>query len=175
LKYTLRFFLFFLFSSVLFADDSSVSTIQLRYAKNFTVEYTPAGKLVRISNAWRNSGKATFTYLLTKDPFAYPRDYPEAVRIQIPVTRVALQSTTCIPQFVELGVVDTLVGISDTNFVNTPIARKMVADGMLRSIGRGSSMNTETLLALRPDLLISNAIGDVSQDSYSVLNDCSVC
>lgn len=141
----------------------------LRYAKNFTVRYTEAGKLVTVTNAWRNSGSESFSYLLTEQPKAHPEAFPQARRIRIPATRVIATSTTFIPHFVELDALETLVGISDTEYVNTPQARERIKSEKLRTTGRGASMNLEVILAEEPDLVMTSAIGEASQDRYPAL------
>jgi len=141
----------------------------LRYAKNFTITYTEAGKLVEVRNAWRGSGDLAFQYLLTDDPDTHPEAYPQAQRIQTPPETVVASSTTLVPLFTELGVLDTLVGISNTRFVTTPEAVERIASGDIQSMGTGATMNLEIVLATEPDVLFTSAIGDTAQDSYPAL------
>lgn len=148
----------------------SANTTTLHYAQNFTVRTVPEGKLVEISNATRDdAGKIQQQLLLMRDQSASPKAYPKAIRIQIPLQRVAVQATPYIPHFVELGVIDTLIGISDVGFVNAPEAVERIRAGKIQSIGRGSSVNTENLLVLQPELFITDAVGDLIQDSYAVI------
>ena len=129
-------------------------------------EYFPApwGKANEIATAFESSS----FYLVDCDrPLP---DLPEdANTIRIPPARVATTSTTQIPHFVSLDVVDRLAGHNRLDFIYDPTVRARVEAGEIVEIGDGVRLNPESLIELQPDLVIATTIGNPDLNALGVL------
>jgi iron complex transport system substrate-binding protein len=147
----------------------------VHYARNFEIEYAGRVKRISVENPWRGA-EVAFTHLLVPcdDPDAAeampPRDGARQNVLRIPVSRVATTSTTELPHFVALGIVDRLVGHSRLDFPWEPEIRARIDAGQVKEIGDGVRLDLEALIALRPDLVFATSIGDPELDMFSVLD-----
>ena len=104
------------------------SPVELRYAKNFTVEDLEGGRLVVVRNPWR--GAATELRYLLVPCGRVPGEVPEGARVvEVPVRRIVTTSTTQIPHLVALGVADRLVGHHELFRIASPEVRRRIEAG----------------------------------------------
>lgn len=67
-------------------------------------------------------------------------------RLSKPAKSIMTMSTTYLPFLDKLGVLNRLVGVDDTTYVNNPAVLKMAEEGKLATIGYGASVNVEKVL-----------------------------
>jgi iron complex transport system substrate-binding protein len=139
------------------------------YAKGFEVEYHNNYKIVTIKNPWKDA-TTSFKYILVQCGTPTPNDIPEKIKdsqvITVPVNSVVSLSTTHLPHLAKLGVVDKLVGVSDTKIINTPDVIKRVKSRKIANVGSNSSINIEKILELNPELITTYGTGNTESDSY---------
>lgn len=149
--------------------SSNTSTITLDYAQGFKIQCFENYKLLTISEAWPNADK-TFTYLLqTSDDKIFPKEEYD-YKIKIPVERIVVTSTTHIPALEALGVLQHLVGFPNTDFISSDQARAMIDRGELKNVGQNQKLNTEIVLSLEPDVLVSFAVKGQNKTLESIKN-----
>lgn len=68
-----------------------------------------------------------------------------------------------------MGIVDKLVGISNSKQVNTASVVEKIKTGQVVEIGNNANVNVEKLLELNPDLVTTFGIGNPDIDSYPKL------
>jgi iron complex transport system substrate-binding protein len=148
-----------------------------RYARNFTIAYEGRDKRVTVRNPWRGTG-LELTHLLIPCGAEAPTPAPargsnaaglRQTVVRIPVSRVATTSTTQLPHFVALGVVDRLVGHNRLDFVTEPEIRQRIEAGAVAEIGDSVRLDLESLYALRPDLVMASSIGNPALDVFAML------
>lgn len=138
----------------------------VRHAKNFTIEQKDGFQIVTVSQAFQGAGDKVYRYAL------YPRgnEKPDSaladVFVEVPVKRVIALTTTFLAVMDTLDVLDTLVGIGSAAYVNTPEVLKMHAQGEVAEVGSESMKNIELMLALDPELIFTNVIGDADYDVH---------
>ena len=88
--------------------------------------------------------------------------------IYTPVTNVIVTSTTHIPSLSALDEIDKIKGFPNTRYVSTAEARKRIDAGLIKEIGINETINTEVVLAIKPDVFIGFGVNS-ENNSYSVL------
>ena len=75
-------------------------------------------------------------------------------KIEVPVKKMVATSTTHIPMIELLNEEKSLIGFPHTKYISSERTRVLVDEGKITEIGKEASMNTETLLDLKPDLVV---------------------
>ena len=156
-------FLLFLFSLSVAADclsslkQSDFSPERLDFAENFEIYRLENSKLVRV----KAMGKI-FEYLLYRDRI--PSICSSIRKIKVPVKRVVATSTNYIPALLELNVSASLKGFSNIKMISNVERLKNQ-----KIIDVGYPPNTELVLSLRPDLIISYVVQSVELEGIAPL------
>lgn len=134
-------------------------------AKGLDVSYHKSYKVVTLKNPSNVSTKPQ-TYVLVQCGAPAPKltgDLAGAEKITIPTSRVALGSTTEPLKFEMLGQTDAIAGTVQTAMINDPKLSSRVQSGAIKDFGLGNGttdINTEKLVALKPDLFIISGHDD---------------
>lgn len=137
--------------------------IEISYAKGFAVEKGDGFSVITLKNPWPGA-EQSYTYLLIdKEESA---KVPESIKdrsnfdavAEVPVERIVVTSTTHIPSLDMLGVTEKLVGFPNLDYISSEKARKLISEGHLKELGQNESINTEVLIELSPDLVVSFAV-----------------
>lgn len=142
------------------ANAAAEPPFTLKYARGFTVEILPEGRLVTVQTPWREAAPP-FQYLLVPRGGTPPGGYPRAQVIHVPVRRVAALSTTHLAYLEAAGLTEHLVALGSFKHVTSPAIRARITAGELEEVGYFSHLNIETLLELAPDLILTSASGSI--------------
>lgn len=148
--------------------DYFPAKITLTETQSFTVEYHKHYKVVTVLTPWQGAPEPA-RYVLVQCGAPVPEGFAESEIIEVPVMRVVTMSTTNLPFLEQLGVLDRLVGVDDTTYVNNPTVLQMAAEGKLASIGYGANVNVEQALELDPDLIVTYSSGSPDYDAHPKL------
>ncbi|TVZ14536.1 ABC transporter substrate-binding protein [Maribacter sp. MAR_2009_72] len=151
--------------------EIAVENVAINHANGFTIEKQASGiTILKILAPWPNA-EASFTYaLIPKGKQAFislDKNQYDAI-ISVPIDNIVVTSTTHIPALEALGALDKLVGFSDTKYVSSKAARKRIDAGQIKELGINESLNTEAVLALKPDLVVGFAVSG-SNSAYETL------
>lgn len=150
-------------------------SISISYAKNFTVKEVKGGKLVTVINPWAGSGDMKFQYLLIdKNANIEPETISGVQEIRVPCENIIAGSTTMLGHFEKLKQVHRLIGTADTQLVNTPLVRRKIEEGKIKSMGRSASLNVEALLASSTDLVLTSSAGIPEYDKVEKIRSAGV-
>ncbi|MCC9075400.1 ABC transporter substrate-binding protein [Litorilinea aerophila] len=150
------------------AVDYFPEKIELTYATGFTVEYANHYKVVTVLTPWQGA-EQSFQYVLVQCGTPAPEGYDPSQIIEVPVGRLITLSTTVLPHLEALGVLDSLVAVEEFDYVNTPAVRERIDAGTVQEIGASAEINTERVLELEPDLVLTFAYGDPRYDTHPKL------
>jgi len=167
LKQSLFFIILFLLFSCKEAEKNQIPTETpnkynaLSHANGFTIEKSSEDlTLIKITSPWPNA-ESVFTYaLIPRDRMnviTLNKDAYDAI-IPVPVENIVVTSTTHIPALEALGLLDKLVGFPDTQYISSEAARERIKKGQIKELGTNESLNTEMVLALRPELVVGFSI-----------------
>ena len=132
--------------------DSSKNKIQ--YAKGFEIYKHQGFSILKITSPWPEA-KESFTYILQEKNGIIPDSLKQFTVIPIPLKSIVVTSTTHIPALELLGVENTLVGFPNTNYISSEKTRKRIDAGKVREVGVNENLNTEVLIDINPDLIVS--------------------
>ncbi len=141
--------------------------VTVRYAHGFSVSYRDGVTLVTVTDPWPGA-KGWFRYLLKPRGTPTPAGYDDCQVVETPVRRLVSLSTTHLAFLDVLGLVDRLKGFSTPDRVYTPSVRRAFAEGRIRAVGRGPNLQVETVLDLKPDLVLAFGTGTF-RDAYPKL------
>jgi iron complex transport system substrate-binding protein len=155
---TLLFLVFFLFiqckkESQQEAEIQSPAN-EIHYAKGLEIYKHNGFTIVKITSPWPNA-KEQFTYILQKKNGIIPDSLKQFMAISVPIQSIVVTSTTHIPALELLGVENTLVGFPNTDYISSVKTRKLIATGKVREVGTNETLNTEVLIDMNPDVIVS--------------------
>lgn len=129
----------------------------IKYAKGFEIEYFKNHKIITIKNAWPGTDKVFKYLLINKGLLAPETDAYDAI-VTIPIEKMVVTSTTHIPSLEMLGVLETLVGFPNLNYISSKATRKLIDKGKIKELGKNQDINTEIVIDLNPDLVVGFAV-----------------
>jgi len=130
-----------------------------RYARGFSILSSPEGTQLEIKVPGPAGGRVSRIYTLLPAEEGSP--VPKG-SLRIPPRRVVVLTTTVLPAFGELSALERIVAVQEGRWVEDPEIRHRIEGGAILSLGE--NFDLETLLTLRPDLVISYAVGDPAFD-----------
>lgn len=158
LRISLFLFLIFFISckqSDRFSSDAiAFSKNSIQYAKGLEIYKYNGFSIMKITNPWPEA-KENFTYILQEKNGIIPDSLKQFAVITIPIQSIVVTSTTHIPALELLGVENTLVGFPNTDYISSEKTRKRIDAGKLREVGVNEKLNTEVLIDMKPDLIVS--------------------
>ncbi|MDQ8203139.1 ABC transporter substrate-binding protein [Pelagicoccus sp. SDUM812003] len=158
-----RLFILVLVSSACFALRADV---ELRYANNFAIEIFPTHKQLTVRNTWVGAGDSEQVYaLVPRSADKLPTLPDGAIVIRTPVERLAIMATVFLGPIRDLDLYDSLVGIAYLDWANDERAHQRVAKGLAKPIQSGAAMDVESMLMMRPDLILTSTTGNPNFDT----------
>lgn len=140
-----------------------------RYAENFNFEKFPTHRLLTITNPWRGSGNLSQTYALVSREDPIPSLPADVKIIRTPVERIVITSTVYLGPIQTLGLHDKLAGVAYANLTNDADVHQRIEDGRITAIQGGAALDIETILKIRPDLILTSTSGDAVFDDHPKL------
>lgn len=150
-------------------QDSFKAQLNIRYASGFDLIYHNNYKILHLLQ-----GRDTIRYLLLPAGNSVPAQVKADQVISIPVKRMITQSTTQIGLLSFLEMEDIVIGIDEANYLYNQKIRQRVAEGKVKEVGGGESLDTERVLALSPDLFMVSGMPGASLERYQALLDAGI-
>ena len=147
-------------------------TINLDYAKTFTIEGKEGYYIVKVTEPWPNA-KQTYTYIFFRKGIEIPSDLKADYKLEIPIKNIIVSSTTHIPPIESLVELKSIIGFPNTSYISSPTARSLIANGTIKDVGKSQSLNSELILNLQPDCLVSFAVKGENK-AISTLQDANI-
>lgn len=138
------------------------------FSEGWSVEYHNHFKVLTLHNPWRGA-EETFQYLLVQCGAPVPEGFEGTPTVEIPIRSVAALTSTVLPHLQELGLLDRLVAVDRFDYINTPAVRQMIDASEVQEAGTGTGVNTEVLIDLDPELIITFAYGNLDYDTHPKL------
>lgn len=161
-------FVFFLFAIALIGckDQASQPTaieiepdtaITVQYANGFEVETRAGYRVLRIKEAWPGADKV-FEYALGSTEILDTLSGTFDAKVAVPIEQIVVTSTTHIPSLESLQVGETLIGFPNLDYISSEGTRARIEAGTVTELGQNESLNTEVLIELQPDALVTFAV-----------------
>ncbi len=143
--------------------------VTVEYAKSFKVSYEKHYKVVEVTP--KAASPDTDTYVLNQCGTPQPDltgNLEGATLIEIPVTSVAVDSTTQVAGVVEIGETNSITGAAGADLITTEPAASRVASGAITDIGNADdSVNFEKAISLDPNVLFTSGFTDLAKVASS--------
>jgi iron complex transport system substrate-binding protein len=123
------------------------------YARGFRVYQQEAYTILQVTDPWQQSRNMIFSYVLAPARELIPDSLLTLPFIQTPVERVVTLSTTHVAMIDQLGQHQSIVGISGSEYIFSPVVQKGIETGSIRDVGYGQGLDYETIVRLDPDVL----------------------
>lgn len=143
--------------------DYFESKIDIEHAKGFSVEYQNNYKMVKVTEP--QSG-VEYSYILVQKGTPAPEHDSDSIVIEVPVESVAALSTTQLPALDIIGELDKLKAVSSFTYINSAPVREMIDEGTVEEVGTGSYMNTESMVKINPELILTLTTGIPYDDEH---------
>ncbi len=142
--------------------DSDYQPIAMRYAQGLKLwksDAEPASFFVEIIDPRDTSAGVLHRYALSVES-----DSGLSATIDIPVSSAALGSTTFVPYFERIGATASIKGVSYGDRVMDTDLKARLKSGEVQELISGDRIDLERLIALKPDVFLSNDYGDMDLD-----------
>ncbi|KGL63561.1 ABC transporter substrate-binding protein [Polaribacter sp. Hel1_85] len=155
-------FLFFLLISVSCKKEIvknnhiTTSKSSIKYAKGFDIIEENGTKKLIIKTAYQNS-EDSFEYIIKKKVGSNIKKIESSI-ISTPIEKIVVTSTTHIPMVELLNEETSIVGFPYAKYVSSEKTRQLIDEGRIKEIGKESSLNTEILLDLQPELVVGYSV-----------------
>lgn len=130
---------------------------RLEFAKNFSVDYHNAYKVVTVRRP--ADGGIEEKYVLLQCGAPRP-ELPEALSrapvIVVPIKSLFSASSTHMPLLVDLGHVDVLAGVAQARYITTEPVREWIRQGHVTEYAANNVIDTEMVILKAPTILMSS-------------------
>ena len=141
----------------------------IRHAKGFDIVNNNGTKKLLIKSAYQNS-KEIYSYrILNKDKQGDSNEFLDQ-EILVPIDRIVVTSTTHIPMIELLNKETSIVGFPNSKYISSEKTRHLIDTGNITEIGKESSLNTEILLDLNPELVVGFGVSSADQTLTLIKN-----
>ncbi|WP_338048435.1 ABC transporter substrate-binding protein [Polaribacter marinus] len=151
---------------ILKVDTKTTSESNIKYAKGFDIVNEKGVKKLIIKSTYQNS-KDVFEYIIKENKTDSILDYKYNI-IKVPIKKIVVTSTTHIPMVELLNKENTIVGFPYGKYVSSEKTRQLIDEGIIKEIGKESSLNTEILLNLQPDLVVGYSVSSADKSLTTI-------
>ena len=155
-------------------SKSTGSGTDIKYAQGFIIKKLDNYTEIKVFNPWQKLKGKSLTYILCAPDDQIPDSIHFDALIRVPVRRVICMSTTHVAMIDALDELESVIGISGGQYISNPFIQERLENGVVKDVGYEQSLNYETILNLRPDLVIMYGVsGEVSTQLHR-LNSLSI-
>ena len=126
-------------------SHTDADTLDLRHAQYLTLIEHPSYTEVQIHSPW-NEGKLLQSFTINKstDKNGTPASFDN----------IAIFTTTHANLLEELGCMNAIAGICETEYISNPRLRQALSEGSIHDLGSAMTPDRERIIALNPDLIL---------------------
>lgn len=138
-------------------QESEGEAIDIAYAKGFNITRYDGYQILTVNNPWPDAD-VTYRYLLVEDEEKLPLNLKYEQKIDIPLEKIVVTSTTHIPSLEALDSEESLVGFPGLDYISSDRTRELISNGSITELGKNEAINTEVLISLEPNLVVGFAV-----------------
>lgn len=129
-------------------------SLPVKYAKGFSVDYYNGFKVITVRDL-KDTSKTIAQYVLLPKGKAAPVDFANATLIDTPAQRIVCVSTNHAAGMVKLGLLDKIVGMTNTELTYDSSIQTNIKAGTIANLG-ANELNYEKLVALTPSFIFTS-------------------
>ncbi|MFD2528683.1 ABC transporter substrate-binding protein [Polaribacter marinaquae] len=139
---------------------------KIKYAKGFDIINENGSKKLIIKTAYQNSNNV-FKYIIRNKQNKKTITTNGTV-ISTPIRKIVVTSTTHIPMVELLNEETSIVGFPYSKYISSKKTRKLIEENKIIEIGKESSLNTEILLNLQPELVVGYSVSSADKSLTTI-------
>lgn len=147
-------------------NENTLSSSVIKYAKGFNIINENGVKKLIIKSAFKGSDKIFIYDIIKKNQSSIIDN--KNVKIEIPVKKIVVTSTTHIPMVELLNEETSIIGFPYSKYVSSKKTRTLIDKGKIKEIGKESSLNTEILLDLNPELVVGYSVSSADKSLTTI-------
>ncbi|MBU3012471.1 ABC transporter substrate-binding protein [Polaribacter vadi] len=145
-------------------DKKTQSKSTIKYAKGFDILNENGIKKLIIKSAYKGSDEiAKYIIKAKKDKNSKAEN-----TIFTPIQQIVVTSTTHIPMVELLNEETAIIGFPYSKYVSSEKTRNLIDAGKIKEIGKESSLNTEILLDLKPELVVGYSVSSADKSLTTI-------
>jgi putative lipoprotein len=147
----------------------TVFRIHIKYAKGFWLEEREGYVVLNIKDP-QESSHTHYQYALVPrgSTVQTPKDLPV---VALPVRSAICMTSLQLSNFIKLGAMDRVVGITSTRFLFNKDMQRQVDEGLTRRIGIEGNFDNEVIMSINPDLML---ISPFKRGGYDAVKDIGI-
>ena len=110
---------------------------------------------VEINNPW-DTTKILQRYILVDKEEALPQNLPSGTLVRTPIDNIIMYTTLHAAIWEEMGCLNAVKGICETEYLTSPQAVSMVKEGKILDCGSAFSPNVETIMDLGGEFIVAS-------------------
>jgi len=134
------------------------ASLPVKYSKGFTVDYYNGFKVITVKDS-KDTTKILAQYVLLPKGKAAPVDFADAVLLDTPVRKVVCISTTHITSLTELGLTDSIAGVTNVALIYSKQIVAQVKQNKIADVGK-DELNYEKIVKLNPSFVFTSGSWD---------------
>lgn len=149
-------------------DKKTLAKSNIKYARGFDIVDENGTKILIIKSAYQNSVDV-FEYQIIDFQKDSIIDYEyHSDEIIVPIQKIVVTSTTHIPMVELLNEETSIIGFPYASYVSSEKTRKLIDAKKITEIGKESSLNTEILLDLQPELVVGYSVSSADKSLNTI-------
>ena len=124
----------------------------MQYTSYIDIKNYKSGYYVNVSCPWND--KSLGEFYLYPDSLELPNELDSRTVIRTPVKNVIAYSSTQWSVFLELGEIERVKGILESDYTDNIEIKRLLAEKKIKDVGIETSLKTETAISLRPDVIL---------------------
>lgn len=125
------------------------------YAKGFGITRFKDYSTVSIADPW-DTTKILQNYILVEKGAPLPRNLPQGTVIRIPIENAIMYTVVHTSVLEQLGALDAVAGICETQYLNSPRAKEAVRSGRIADCGLATAPNVEKIMDIGGEIIIAS-------------------
>ena len=145
-------------------DNHTQAESSIKYAKGFDIVEDNGVKKLVIKSAYQNSKEVSEYIIKNKSE----KNTPLENTIYTPIQKIVVTSTTHIPMVELLNEETSIIGFPYARYVSSEKTRQLIDAGKIKEIGKETSLNTEILLDLQPELVVGYSVSSADKSLTTI-------
>jgi len=131
--------------------EKPLNSNRIKYAQGFEIDYFEHYKKIIVKNPWQKGKIQQILYLVENQKVSTPKD---GLKIVVPVTKIAVGSTTCYGFLELLGELNSVKGACSVNLAYNKIIRQNIDNKQVMDLGDAYNPNIEQIIMLQPQIFM---------------------
>lgn len=127
---------------------------EIEEARLFTVSQHEGYRVIEVTNPW-DTTKLLQRYILVNHSDSLPQSLPQGTVVRTPVSKVVVYTAIDVGAMLALGCEGDIVGVCDAKYIISPYIKERVSSGIIKDLGSYEKPNSEVLVSLNPDLIVT--------------------